>query len=248
MAFSITVSKQIKSTGFRNTVIEAIKTANPNLNDLNFDDFTFSLDLANFSGLAVRDKIASGVSGYAEGMSVKPTLVMSVKDNDDIKRNYTEKSYENRFTVNGPDADEFIKKHIQIENLSELTWDDYDTVLSELKKFIRNNAPSSASPIIFKKETEAANSKYINLYFNNNHNYGNDLYDEPFSLLSYKYEKDNMAQNMSLKRILSFHFTRDEVGNKRDLTIENNTLNVGEDNMVENDASDTRHISPSDKL
>ena len=41
MAFSISVSKKLATTGFKNILIEAIKTANPSLNDLKFGDFDF---------------------------------------------------------------------------------------------------------------------------------------------------------------------------------------------------------------
>lgn len=90
MAFSITVSKQIKSTGFRNTVIEAIKTANPNLNDLNFDDFILEVDNSRAVGFNVKYNVDNSRDGHYDGMVVKPTVKMIIKDSEDIKRNYTE--------------------------------------------------------------------------------------------------------------------------------------------------------------
>lgn len=134
MAFSISVTKTLTKTGFRATLIEAVKAANPSLSDLNFDDFEFNLDTAKLDGMNIRPRVEGGVEGYSDGMVIKPVVKMTIKNNEDVKRNYTENSYETVFTVNSPDADEFIKKLVLVENLSELTWDDYNTVLSELKK------------------------------------------------------------------------------------------------------------------
>lgn len=240
MAFSISVSKKLTRTGFRNTLIEAIKAANPSLNDLNFDDFVFNFNQIDFMGSQIKSKIDSGEEGYQEGMVVKPTVKMTIKNNEDIKRNYTENSYETIFTVNSPDADEFIKKHVHIENLSELTWEDYETVLNELNKFTNGEG----RPIEVKRVTENANSKYIYLGYNSGHSAGNVYEDTPSALLSYKLVSSEM--DSSFKRVLTFHFTRAEVENKRDLAIENNTLTVGENNMTENHA--VRRNDPSDHL
>lgn len=233
MAFSISVSKKLAKTGFRNILIEAIKAANPSLNDLNFDDFKFELNSGDISAPAIKSHISSGVSGYQEGMTVKPTVKMIIKDNEDVKRNYTTKSYETTFLLNSPNVDEFIKKHITTENLSELTWDNYSTVLTELKKFINNSYDNSSDPIVIKEESENADSKHIHLCFNTTHIAGNEYDDTPYALLSYRYVSDEIADGY-LKRVLSFHFTRAEVENKRDLTIDNNTLTVGENGMTEN--------------
>ena len=45
MAFSIKAIKKVSTTGLRDALIKAVKKANPNLEDLNFEDFTFSRDL-----------------------------------------------------------------------------------------------------------------------------------------------------------------------------------------------------------
>ena len=42
MAFSIRTLKRISKTGLRDALIKAVKKANPNLTDLNFEDFTFT--------------------------------------------------------------------------------------------------------------------------------------------------------------------------------------------------------------
>nr|DAO64193.1 MAG TPA: hypothetical protein [Bacteriophage sp.] len=232
MAFSITATKALSKTGFRATLIEAVKAANPSLNDLNFDDFEFNLDGSKADAMMIKSYVESGEEGYSEGMVVKPVVKMTVKDNEDIKRNYTENSYETIFTVNSPDADEFIKKHVLVENLSELSWGDYDTVLRELKKFIGSNYISSYNAIIIKEESENSNSKYIHIGFNTSHQMGNTYEDTASALLSYRYVGSETEQ--SFKRVLSFHFTRADVENKRDLAIDNNTLTVGESNMIEN--------------
>lgn len=232
MAFSISVSKKLAKTGFRNILIEAVKAANPSLSDLNFDDFEFAIEPSKIDGFSIGPRITAGESGYSEGMTVKPVVKMTIKNNEDIKRNYTEKSYETIFTVNSPDAEEFIKKHIHVENLSELAWDDYNTVLTELKKFIGSDYISPSNVITLKEETVNANDKYIRLGFNSSHLMGNSWEDTPYALLSYKYVSSEMDD--SFKRVLSFHFTRAEVENKRDLSIDNNNLTVGENGMIEN--------------
>lgn len=239
MAFSITVSKQIKSTGFRNTVIEAIKTANPNLNDLNFDDFILEIDNSRAVGFNVKYNVDNNRDGHYDGMVVKPTVKMIIKDSEDIKRNYTEGSYQTSFTVNSPEAEEFIKKHVIVQNLSELTWDDYDTVKNELLKFTNYNT----SPVQFKESSENNNSRYIYLGFESNHTSGRNSNDTPAALLSYKYVSNEMDNNF--KRVLTFHFTRADVENKRDLGIVNNTLTIAENGMTENYVPRT---SSSDQL
>lgn len=227
MAFSITLSKQLTKTGFRNTVIKAIKAANPSLNDLNFEDFEFNTDITRFTGFNVKYNIDNNLEGAHDGMVVKPTVNMTIKNKEDIKRNYTENSYKTSFTINSPDVDEFIKKHILVENLSELTWDDYDTVKRALDNFLNG----AGSPIHTKEETENINSKYIHLGFNTNHSSGRTFNDMPSALLSYKYVSSEMTDNF--KRVLSFHFTRSDNENKRDLGVVNNTLTIGENGMTE---------------
>lgn len=230
MAFSIKALKTLKQTGFRSTLIEAIKAANPSLNDLNFNDFYLRTNNASYDVLIVQDKVDSHSTGYRDGMTVNPIVSMSVLDDENIKRNYTERSYNTTFTINSPTIDELVKKHIQIENISELTWDDYNTVLNELNKFIGITGTSNI-PVTVKETSESANSKYIHLCFNTNYRAGGSD-DIPCALLSYKYESSKLDSNAV--RLLSFHFTRAEVENKRDLGIENNTLTVGENGMVEN--------------
>lgn len=232
MAFSINVTKTLSKTGFRATLIEAVKDANPSLSDLNFDDFEFNSDTAKLDGMNIRPRVEGGVEGYSDGMVIKPVVKMTIKNNEDVKRNYTENSYETVFTVNSPDADEFIKKLVLVENLSELTWDDYNTVLSELKKFTGSDYSNASDAIMFKEVTENANSKYLYLGYNSGHIMGNSWEDTPCALLSYKYVSSEMDN--SFKRVLSFHFTRAEVENKRDLAIDNNNLTVGENGMTQN--------------
>nr|DAP07660.1 MAG TPA: hypothetical protein [Caudoviricetes sp.] len=239
MAFSITVTKQLTKTGFRNTVINAIKAANPSLNDLNFNDFDIEVDVTRSVGHNVKYNVDNNRDGAHDGMVVKPTVKMIIKENEDIKRNYTEGSYQTTFTVNSPEAEEFIKKHVVVENLSELTWDDYDAVKKELRKFVSN----SYSPIILKEETENNNSKYIYLGFDSSHSSGRNNNDTPSALLSYKYVSSEMDGNF--KRVLTFHFTRADNENKRDLRIDNSNLTVGENGMTENYVPSN---GPSDEL
>lgn len=236
MAFSINVSKKVAKTGFRNTLIEAIKAANPSLNDLNFGDFDFRCKINEYQASAVKRQIDRREAGYSEGMVVKPKVEMFVKFNDEIKRKYTENSHSTMFTINGPDAEEFIKKHVTVENLSELTWDDYDTVLSELKKFTNDGNDRSGQIIGYKEKIENPNSKYLYLGINTAHGVGTQWEDVPSALLSYRYEnvKINDKIDENFKVVFTFHFTRADVEDKRDLRIDNNNLTVGENGMAVN--------------
>lgn len=232
MAFSITVSKKVAKTGFKNTLIEAVKTANPSLNDLNFGDFDFRCKVNEYQASAVKRQIDRRAAGFSEGMVVKPKVEMFVKFDNEIKRKYTENSHSTMFIINGPDADAFIKKHVTVENLSELTWDDYDTVLNELKKFTNDGDERSGQVIGYRAKTENPNSKYLYLGINTAHGVGNQWQDVPSALLSYRYENDKMDENF--KAVFTFHFTRADVEDKRDLRIDNNNLTVGENGMAVN--------------
>lgn len=232
MAFSINVSKKVAKTGFRNTLIEAVKTANPSLNDLNFSDFDFRCKINEYQASAVKRQIDRRAAGFSEGMVVKPKVEMFVKFDNEIKRKYTENSHSTMFIINGPDADAFIKKHVTVENLSELTWDDYDTVLNELKKFTNDGDDRSGQVIGYREKIENPNSKYIYLGINTAHGVGNQWQDVPSALLSYRYENDKIDENF--KAVFTFHFTRADVEDKRDLRIDNNNLTVGENGMAVN--------------
>lgn len=230
MAFSITVSKKVAKTGFKNALIEVVKAANPSLSDLNFEDFEFRCRTNGTAAEDIKNKIARRAAGFSEGMVVKPRVEMSVKWDNEIKRKYTENSHSTMFTITSPDADEFIKKHVHVENLSELTWNDYDTVLSELEKFTNSEQLRSGKAIVFKINNENPNSKYLYLGFNTGHGVGNPNEDIPSALLSYKYEADKMDENF--KVVYTFHFTRADAEDKRDLRIDNNNLTVGENGMA----------------
>lgn len=232
MAFSISVSKKLATTGFKNILIEAIKTANPSLNDLNFGDFDFRCKINEYQASAVKRQIDRRAAGFSEGMVVKPKVEMFIKFDNEIKRKYTENSHSTMFNINGPDADAFIKKHVTVENMSELTWDDYDTVLNKLKKFVNDGVNRSGQVIEYREKTENPNSKYLYLGINTAHGVGNQWQDVPSALLSYRYENDKIDENF--KAVFTFHFTRADVEDKRDLRIDNNNLTVGENGMAVN--------------
>ena len=232
MAFSIKALKKISTTGLRDALIKAVKKANPNLTDLNFEDFTFSRDTEKHSAQSVKEKIESGESGYSEGMIVKQVVTMSVKTDPDIRRNYTERSYETTFNVNCPNVMDLIKGCIQVENISELTWNDYDTVLSELNKINSNLGATDPKPVVIKTEQENENSKYIYLQYDTS-NFAGSFDDILSSLMSYTYKSADIIDNQYLN-ILKFHFTREDAENKRDVTISNPNLDVSENGMTEN--------------
>ena len=232
MAFSIKTVKKVSATGLRDALIKAVKKANPNLTDLNFEDFTFTRDTEKHSAESVKGKIENGESGYSEGMTVKQVVTMSVKTDPDIRRNYTERSYETTFNVNCPDVMDLIKGCVQVENMSELTWDDYDTVLSELNKINGNFGITDPKSVIVKTEQENENSKYIYLQYDTN-NFAGSFDDSLSSLMSYTYKSTDIV-NYQYLNILKFHFTREDAENKRDVVISNPNLDVSENGMTEN--------------
>lgn len=213
-------------------MIEAVKAANPSLNDLNFGDFDFRCKVNEYQASGVKRQIDRRAAGFSEGMVVKPKVEMFIKFDNEIKRKYTENSHSTMFNINGPDADAFIKKHVTVENMSELTWDDYDTILNELKKFTNDGDDRSGQVIGYREKIENPNSKYIYLGINTAHGVGNQRQDVPSALLSYRYENDKIDENF--KAVFTFHFTRADVEDKRDLRIDNNNLTVGENGMAVN--------------
>lgn len=229
MAFSIKTVKKVSTTGLRDALIKAVKKANPNLEDLNFEDFTFSRDLEKHSAQDVKTKIESGEAGYSEGMTVKQTVTMSVKIDPDVRRNYTERSYDTVFNVNCPGVVDLAKACVQIENMSELTWDDYDTVLAELNKINSDTGITSPMPLVVKTVQENENSKYIYLHYDTYNQAG--VFDDVLAcLVSYNYESANIVENQYLN-IFKFHFTRADAENKRDVTVSNPNLDVNENGM-----------------
>lgn len=229
MAFSIKAIKKVSATGLRDALIKAVKKANPNLEDLNFEDFTFSRDLEKHSAQDVKTKIESGEAGYSEGMTVKQTVTMSVKTDPDIRRNYTERSYETVFNVNCPGVVDLVKTCVQVENLSELAWDDYDTVLSELNKINADIGITSPMPLVVKTEQENENSKYIYLHYDT-YNQAGAFDDILACLVNYNYESANIVEEQYLN-IFKFHFTREDAENKRDVTVSNPNLDINENGM-----------------
>lgn len=229
MAFSIKAIKKVSATGLRDALIKAVKKANPNLEDLNFEDFTFSRDLEKHSAQDVKTKIESGEAGYSEGMTVKQTVTMSVKTDPDIRRNYTERSYETVFNMNCPGVVDLVKTCVQVENLSELAWDDYDTVLSELNKINADIGITSPMLLVVKTEQENENSKYIYLHYDT-YNQAGAFDDILACLVNYNYESANIVEEQYLN-IFKFHFTREDAENKRDVTVSNPNLDINENGM-----------------
>lgn len=229
MAFSIKTVKKVSAIGLRDALIKAVKKANPNLEDLNFEDFTFSRDVEKHSAQTIKGKIESGEAGYSEGMVVKQTVTMSVKTDPDIRRNYTERSYETVFNVNCPGVVDLVKTCVQVENLSELAWDDYDTVLSELNKINADIGITSPMPLVVKTAQENENSKYIYLHYDTNNQAG--TFDDVLAcLVNYNYESANIVEEQYLN-IFKFHFTREDAENKRDVTVSNPNLDINENGM-----------------
>ena len=194
-------------------VVNAIKAANPSMSEVDFTDFSFN-----------RSKDSSLSNVYAtksKGEKIEPIIKMTVSSNPEISRRYNEDSKHFKFNLTAPDLNAVVAEAITIENMSELTWDDYSKVEKVLTDFCNHS-----STIVVKSQTENENSKYLHLVYTS----GNGSFDVGH-LFSIDMDWNN---NLGGIPLLSFHFTRADVEDKRDLRIDNNNLTVGENGMAVN--------------
>ena len=193
------------------TVVNAIKAANPSMNEVDFTDFSFNRsrnsDLTNTT--------------KTKGEKLEPVIEMKISPVAEISRRYNEDSKLFKFNLTAPDINAVIAEAITIENMSELTWDDYSKVEKVLTDFCNHS-----STIVVKSQAENENSKYLHLVYTS----GNGRFDVGH-LFSIDMDRNNDLYGIPL---LSFHFTRADVENKETIVLTNPNINVGKDPLLTN--------------
>lgn len=190
-------------------VVNAIKAANPSMSGVDFTDFSFNR--SNDSNLTNTTK--------TKGEKLEPVIEMKISPVTEISRRYNVDSKLFKFNLTAPDFNAVVAEAITIENMSELTWDDYDKVNKVLNDFCNRS-----STVVVTPQTENENSKYLHLVYTS----GNGSFDvgHLFSI--------DMDFNSELRGIpvLSFHFTRAEVKNKETIVLTNPNISVDKDPLL----------------
>lgn len=191
------------------TVVNAIKAANPSMNEVDFTDFSFNRsrnsDLTNTT--------------KTKGEKLEPVIEMKISPVAEISRRYNEDSKLFKFNLTAPDINAVIAEAITIENMSELTWDDYSKVEKVLTDFC-----NLSSTIVVKSQAENENSKYLHLVYTS----GNGRFDVGH-LFSIDMDWNNDLYGIPL---LSFHFTRADVENKETIVLTNPNISVDKDPLL----------------
>lgn len=191
------------------TVVNAIKAANPSMSEVDFTDFSFNRS---------RDSYLTNTT-KTKGEKLEPVIEMTVSRNPEISRRYNEDSKHFKFNLTAPDLNAVVAEAITIENISELAWDDYDKVEKVLNDFCNRS-----TVIVVKHQEENENSKYLHLIYAD----GNGYLDvgHLFSIdLDFNRELGGIP-------VLSFHFTRAEVENKETIVLTNPNISVDKDPLL----------------
>lgn len=193
------------------TVVNAIKAANPSMSEVDFTDFSFNRS---------RDSALTNTT-KTKGEKLEPVIEMKISPVAEISRRYNEDSKLFKFNLTAPDFNAVVAEAITIENMSELNWDDYDKVNKVLNDFCNRS-----SVIKIKSQVENENSKYLHLVYTS----GNGRFD-----VAHLFSID-MDYNDTLGGIpvLSFHFTRGDVENKETIVLENSNIHVNKDPLLTN--------------
>ena len=192
-------------------VVNAIKAANPSMSNVDFTDFSFN-----------RSSDSSLNNVYAtksKGEKIEPIIQMAISPNSEISRRYNEDSKHFKFNLTAPDLNAVVAEAITIENMSELTWDDYSKVEKVLTDFCNHS-----STIVVKSQAENGNSKYLHLVYTS----GNGRFDVGH-LFSIDMDWNNDLYGIPL---LSFHFTRSDVENKETIVLTNPNISVDKDPLL----------------
>lgn len=194
-------------------VVNAIKAANPSMSEVDFTDFSFNRS---------RDSDLTNTT-KTKGEKLEPVIEMKISPVAEISRRYNEDSKLFKFNLTGPDLNAVVAEAITIENMSELTWDDYNKVQKVLNDFCNRS-----STVVVIPQTENENSKYLHLVYTS----GNSSFDvgHLFSI--------DMDFNSELRGIpvLSFHFTRAEVENKETIVLTNPNISVDKDSLLKDNS------------
>ena len=191
------------------TVVNAIKAANPSMSEVDFTDFSFNR--SNDSKVNITSK--------SKGEKLEPVIEMKISPVAEISRRYNEDSKLFKFNLTAPDFNAVVAEAITIENMSELTWDDYDKVQKVLNDFCNRS-----STVVVTPQVENENSKYLHLVYTS----GNGRFDVGH-LFSLEMDYNNTLGGIP---VLSFHFTRAEVENKETIVLTNPNISVDKDPLL----------------
>lgn len=207
-----------KNTGWNenflvfSTVARAIKEANPGMSNVDFTDFVFDIPWDN--------QLSEVKNTIVKGQKYIPKILMRVSHHSDISRRYNEDSKSFVFTLNAPDINDVVAEAITVENLSELTWDDYEKVKTVLEGF-----GNGLSALIVKEVSDSEDSRYLHLILDSR----DDI--STTSLFSVTMDWNNDLGGIPL---LSFHFTRAGVENKETIVLENSNIRINKDPLLKN--------------
>lgn len=190
-------------------VVNAIKAANPTMSEVDFTDFSFNRS---------RDSALTNTT-KTKGEKLEPVIEMKISPVAEISRRYNEDSKHFKFNLTAPDLNAVVAEAITIENMSELTWDDYSKVEKVLNDF-RNGS----STIVVKSQAESENSKYLHLVYAS----GDGRFDVGH-LFSIDMDWNN---NLGGIPVLSFHFTRSDVENKETIVLTNPNISLDKDPLL----------------
>ena len=205
-----------KNTGWEenfvvfSTVAKAIKEANPGMANVDFTDFGFSVPWDN--------QLREVKNTLTKGQKYIPKIQMSVSHQSDISRRYNEDSKSFVFTLNAPDINDVVAEAITVENLSELTWDDYEKVKTVLEGF-----GNDLRALIVKEVSDSEDSRYLHLVLGSRDGISTT------SLFSVTMDWNNDLGGIPL---LSFHFTRAGVENKETIVLENSNIRINKDPLL----------------
>lgn len=196
-------------------VVNAIKAANPSMSEVDFTDFSFNRSEDSSLSNAYRFK--------SKGEKIEPIIEMAISNNSEISRRYNEDSKHFKFNLTAPDLNAAVAEAITIENMSELTWDDYSKVEKVLTDFCNHS-----STIVVKSQEENENSKYLHLVYTS----GNGSFDVGH-LFSIDMDWNNDLGGIP---VLSFHFTRAEEKNKETIVLTNPNISVDKDPLLKDNS------------
>lgn len=191
------------------TVVNAIKAANPSMSKVDFTDFSFNRSRDSNLTNTIKTK----------GEKLEPVIEMKISPVAEISRRYNEDSKLLKFNVTAPDFNAVVAEAITIENMSELTWDDYSKVEKVLNDFCNNSSVVNVKP-----QAENENSKYLHLVYTS----GNGSFDVGH-LFSIDMDYNNTLGGIP---VLSFHFTRAEEKNKETIVLTNPNISVDKDPLL----------------
>lgn len=192
-------------------IANAIKTANPSMSGVDFTNFGFRR-----SG---DSKLNRTGTPYQKGDKVKPIIEMVISPVPEISRRYNDDSKLFKFNLTAPNFNQVVAEAITIENIGELSWDDYNKVKKVLNDFCNKSDTVKVIPV-----GENENSKYLHLVYTD----GSGRFD-----IGHLFSID-MDWNSQLGGIpvLSFHFTRAEEENKETIVLDNSNITVNKDPLL----------------